>query len=84
MKDVTAIVLGGGRGTRLFPLTKSRSKPAVPIAGNCRLIDVALSNSINSGVNQHLQDGLDVTVGVKKHVTSPSLLVASNHPPVGG
>ena len=51
MKDVTAIVLGGGRGTRLFPLTKSRSKPAVPLAGNYRLIDVALSNSINSGVN---------------------------------
>jgi glucose-1-phosphate adenylyltransferase len=51
MKDVTAVVLGGGRGTRLFPLTKSRSKPAVPLAGNYRLIDVALSNSINSGVN---------------------------------
>ncbi len=52
MEDVTAVILGGGRGTRLFPLTRSRSKPAVPLAGNYRLIDVPVSNCINSGVDR--------------------------------
>ncbi len=47
-----SIILGGGAGTRLFPLTHRRSKPAVPLAGKYRLIDVPLSNSINSGVNR--------------------------------
>ena len=47
-----AVVLGGGRGTRLYPLTKYRSKPAVPLAGKYRLIDIPLSNCINSGLNQ--------------------------------
>jgi glucose-1-phosphate adenylyltransferase len=51
MKNVLALVLGGGRGTRLYPLTKFRSKPAVPLAGKYRLIDVPISNCINSGVN---------------------------------
>jgi glucose-1-phosphate adenylyltransferase len=52
MRNVLAIVLGGGRGTRLYPLTKYRSKPAVPLAGKYRLIDIPLSNCINSGVNR--------------------------------
>jgi len=52
MEGVTAVVLGGGRGTRLFPLTKSRSKPAVPVAGNYRLIDVTVSNCINSDITR--------------------------------
>lgn len=52
MKDITAVVLGGGRGTRLFPLTRHRSKPAVPLAGNYRLVDVAVSNSINSEIDR--------------------------------
>jgi glucose-1-phosphate adenylyltransferase len=43
---------GGGRGTRLYPLTKDRSKPAVPFAGKYRLIDIPISNSLNSGFNQ--------------------------------
>ena len=42
MKDVLGIVMGGGRGTRLFPLTKMRAKPAVPIAAKYRLIDIPL------------------------------------------
>jgi glucose-1-phosphate adenylyltransferase len=49
---VTAVVLGGGRGTRLDPLTRYRSKPAVPLAGKYRLIDVAISNCINSGIRK--------------------------------
>lgn len=52
MENVLAIVLGGGRGTRLYPLTKYRSKPAVPIAGKYRLIDIPLSNCVNSGVSR--------------------------------
>ena len=52
MKNVLGIVMGGGRGTRLFPLTKMRAKPAVPIAAKYRLIDIPLSNCINSGINK--------------------------------
>jgi len=52
MKDVIAMILGGGRGTRLYPLTKFRAKPAVPIGGKYRLIDIPLSNCINSGIDQ--------------------------------
>jgi len=52
MKDVLGIVMGGGRGTRLYPLTKLRAKPAVPIAGKYRLIDIPLSNCINSNINK--------------------------------
>ena len=47
-----AIILGGGAGTRLYPLTKSRAKPAVPIGGAYRLIDVPMSNCINSGISK--------------------------------
>ena len=52
MPKVISLILGGGRGTRLFPLTKSRSKPAVPIAGKYRLIDIPISNCIHSGLNR--------------------------------
>ena len=51
-KNVIALILGGGRGTRLYPLTKMRAKPAVPIAGKYRLIDIPMSNCINSGLNK--------------------------------
>ncbi len=50
--NVLALVLGGGRGQRLYPLTKYRSKPAVPLAGKYRLIDVPISNCINSQMNR--------------------------------
>ena len=52
MNNVVAIVLGGGRGTRLSPLTSIRSKPAVPLAGKYRLIDIPISNCINSEINR--------------------------------
>jgi len=51
MKRVLALILGGGAGTRLYPLTKMRAKPAVPLAGKYRLIDIPVSNCINSGIN---------------------------------
>lgn len=51
-RDVVTVILGGGRGARLDPLTRLRSKPAVPIAGKYRLIDVPISNSIHSGMER--------------------------------
>lgn len=50
--SVIAVILGGGRGTRLHPLTKHRSKPAVPIAGKYRLVDIPISNCLNSGIRK--------------------------------
>jgi glucose-1-phosphate adenylyltransferase len=52
MRNIITLVLGGGRGARLFPLTQFRSKPAVPLAGKYRLIDIPLSNCINSGLDR--------------------------------
>src|SRR6266545_521802 len=52
MNDLLAVILGGGRGTRLFPLTHERSKPAVPIAGKYRLIDIPISNCLNSDLRR--------------------------------
>jgi glucose-1-phosphate adenylyltransferase len=49
---ILAIVKGGGAGTRLFPLTKDRAKPAVPLAGKYRLVDIPISNCLNSGIRQ--------------------------------
>src|SRR5688572_2432917 len=51
-ENVVAVILGGGAGSRLFPLTRDRSKPAVPLGGKYRLIDVPVSNCINSNVTQ--------------------------------
>jgi len=50
--DVLAIILGGGQGSRLYPLTEKRSKPAVPIAGKYRLVDIPISNCINSDIKR--------------------------------
>ena len=52
MSNMISVILGGGAGTRLYPLTKLRSKPAVPLAGKYRLIDIPISNSLNSGINR--------------------------------
>ena len=52
MNRVLAVILGGGAGTRLFPLTAHRAKPAVPLAGKYRLVDVPISNCINSGLDR--------------------------------
>src|SRR5512139_207050 len=52
MIDVLTLILGGGRGARLYPLTKQRSKPAVPIGGRYRLIDVPISNCLHAGLQR--------------------------------
>ena len=52
MRDVLAIILGGGQGTRLFPLTERRAKPAVPLAGKYRLIDIPISNCLHADIRR--------------------------------
>src|SRR6478609_5656025 len=52
MNDVLTLILGGGRGTRLFPLTHMRSKPAVPLGGKYRLIDIPISNCLHAGLKK--------------------------------
>jgi len=52
MQKVLSVILGGGRGTRLYPLTKVRAKPAVPIGGKYRLIDIPISNSLHAGIDK--------------------------------
>jgi glucose-1-phosphate adenylyltransferase len=82
---VLAFVLAGGRGTRLYPLTKERAKPAVPFGGRYRIVDFVLSNLINSGIYsiyvliqfksqsllQHLRDGWEVSSLLKQHFIIP-------------
>jgi len=51
-REVISVILGGGAGSRLYPLTASRSKPAVPIAGKYRLVDIPISNCLNSGIGR--------------------------------
>ncbi len=68
MRNVVSVVLGGGQGSRLMPLTKYRSKPAVPLAGKYRLIDIPLSNCINSGLNQVFVLTQFLSVSLHRHI----------------
>lgn len=68
MRNVISLVLGGGRGTRLYPLTKFRSKPAVPLAGKYRLIDIPLSNCINAGLNRIYVLTQFLSVSLHRHI----------------
>lgn len=70
MKRVLAVILGGGRGTRLQPLTKLRAKPAVPIAGKFRLIDIPISNCINSGIKTIYVLTQFNSVSLHRHINS--------------
>ncbi|AWM36427.1 Glucose-1-phosphate adenylyltransferase [Gemmata obscuriglobus] len=70
MRSVLAIILGGGRGTRLFPLTKSRSKPAVPVAGKYRLIDIPISNCINSELHSIYVLTQFLSVSLHRHIAN--------------
>jgi glucose-1-phosphate adenylyltransferase len=67
--QVLAVILGGGVGKRLYPLTRLRSKPAVPIAGKYRLIDVPISNCINSGIHQIAVLTQFNSVSLHRHIT---------------
>ena len=70
MRTVLALILGGGRGTRLFPLTRSRSKPAVPVAGKYRLIDIPISNCINSGLHTIYVLTQFLSVSLHRHIAN--------------
>ena len=63
-----ALVLDGGRGTRLYPLTKYRAKPTVPLAGKYRLIDIPLSNCINSGISRVYVLTQFISVSLHRHI----------------
>src|SRR4051794_18561307 len=69
MKEVLSLILGGGRGSRLYPLTKHRSKPAVPVAGKYRLIDIPISNCINSGLNRIYVLTQFLSVSLHRHIS---------------
>ena len=68
-KDILAVIMGGGQGSRLFPLTKVRSKPAVPIAGKYRLIDIPISNCINSSIDRIAVLTQFNSVSLHRHIT---------------
>ena len=70
MRSVLALILGGGRGSRLFPLTKSRSKPAVPVAGKYRLIDIPISNCINSDLHTIYVLTQFLSVSLHRHIAN--------------
>ncbi len=75
-KSVLAVILGGGAGTRLFPLTASRSKPAVPIAGKYRLVDIPISNCINSDINRMFVLTQFNSASLNKHIKNTYLFSA--------
>jgi glucose-1-phosphate adenylyltransferase len=68
MPDVLCLILGGGRGARLYPLTKTRSEPAVPVAGKYRLIDIPISNCLNSTVNRIYVLTQYLSVSLHRHI----------------
>jgi len=74
LPDVVAIILGGGAGEHLFPLTKFRAEPAVPLAGKYRIIDIPLSNCINSGIRKVFVTSQFNSVSFNAHVARTYLL----------
>ncbi|HNC23513.1 MAG TPA: sugar phosphate nucleotidyltransferase, partial [Opitutaceae bacterium] len=67
-KRVLAVIMGGGRGTRLHPLTTERCKPAVPLAGKYRLVDIPISNCLNSDINRIFLLTQFQTASLHRHV----------------
>jgi glucose-1-phosphate adenylyltransferase len=70
MHNVLSLILGGGRGSRLYPLTALRSKPAVPVAGKYRLIDIPISNCINSELNRIYVLTQFLSVSLHRHIAN--------------
>ncbi len=70
MRQVLSLILGGGRGSRLYPLTKQRAKPAVPVAGKYRLIDIPISNCLNSNLNKIYVLTQFLSVSLHRHIAN--------------
>jgi glucose-1-phosphate adenylyltransferase len=79
MHDVLTLILGGGRGARLYPLTKRRSEPAVPIGGKYRLIDIPISNCINSGLRRIYVLTQYLSVSLHRHIANAYNFDPFNH-----
>jgi glucose-1-phosphate adenylyltransferase len=77
--DILAVILGGGQGKRLYPLTVERSKPAVPIAGKYRLIDITISNCLNSNIPRIAVLTQFNSVSLHRHI-SQTYIFDSFHP----
>src|SRR3974390_565894 len=69
-RSILSLILGGGQGARLFPLTQLRATPAVPVAGKYRLIDVPISNCINSGINRIYVVTQFMSVSLHRHIAN--------------
>src|SRR5438045_7399677 len=69
-RSVLSLILGGGQGARLFPLTQLRAKPAVPVAGKYRLIDIPISNCLNSGINRIYVLTQFMSVSLHRHIAN--------------
>ena len=92
MKDTLAFVMAGGRGERLMPLTRDRTKPAVPFGGIYRLIDFTLSNCVNSQVykiivlpqykSQSLTDHLEEGWNISCRHNNGSVWIGTGEPPI--
>src|SRR4026208_1765824 len=67
-KEILSVILGGGAGSRLYPLTASRSKPAVPIAGKYRLVDIPISNCLNSGITRMFVLTMYNSASLNRHI----------------
>src|SRR5919199_710487 len=67
-KQILSVILGGGAGTRLYPLTANRSKPAVPIAGKYRLVDIPISNCLNSGITRMFVLTMYNSASLNRHI----------------
>ena len=68
-RSTISVILGGGQGTRLWPLTKYRAKPAVPLAGKYRLIDIPISNCLNSGLDRIFVLTQFMSSSLNNHIT---------------
>jgi glucose-1-phosphate adenylyltransferase len=69
MHNILAVILGGGAGTRLYPLTRERAKPAVPLGGKYRLIDIPISNCLNSGLNHIFVLTQYLSASLNRHIS---------------
>jgi glucose-1-phosphate adenylyltransferase len=78
-RSVLSLILGGGQGARLFPLTQLRAKPAVPVAGKYRLIDIPISNCLNSGINRIYVVTQFMSVSLHRHIANTYKFDMFNH-----